>query len=90
MKKSELRQIIKEEVDKMLNEERDAVMIAKQIVDKGLHKGKSEKELYGVIFDEVFNNPLLGNMNRNRTQNIVWGDEDFISDVLQSIDDYKN
>jgi hypothetical protein len=87
MKKSELKQIIREEIQNALNKQRYADIVAKQIVDKGLHKDKSEKELYSVIFDIVL---ASEKGNKNRTNNIVWGDEDFVPDVLDAIKFYKN
>jgi len=55
-------------------------IVANNIRDEAL--GKSEEEIIELIYDYVFNDKLTGQKNENRTNNIVYGDEDFISDVL--------
>lgn len=47
--------------------------------------GKSEKEIIELIYNYVFNDTLTGQENENRTNNIVYGDEDFITDVLGAL-----
>ena len=92
MKKSELQQIIREEIQKVLNEEPGddySYTVAKRITYGNLDQGKSEKELYSVIYDIVFNDPNVGQGSKNRTSNVVWGDEDFVSNVLYFIDQIR-
>lgn len=80
---SELRKIIRQVIKESGNFGDYAQEVAFNIKDET--NGKSEKEIIGLIKNYVFNDPAVGRQNQTRTWNVVFGDEDFIPDVLQCL-----
>jgi hypothetical protein len=86
MKKSELKQIIQEEVSKVLNETRYSDTISKAIKDKA--KGKSQDEIIGMIFNYLKNDKMPTGENPRWTRNEIMSlmnDDDFLSDIISDI-----
>jgi len=79
----ELRKIIKQVINESEHFRNYAQEVAFNIKDEA--NGKSEKEIIGLIKNYVFNDPAVGRQNQTRTWNVVFGDEDFIPDVLQCL-----
>jgi hypothetical protein len=77
--------LLKEKVRNALLEQSDrySVIVANNIKDMVI--GKSEDEIISLIFDYVFNDQLVGKKDLSTTRAVVYGDEDFISDVLYAL-----
>lgn len=83
MKKSQLRQFIREEIKKVLTEEHYSETLAKKLVKQKLvNKNMKEKDLFSAIYKQLVNDIGAG---RAKT---YMRDDDFLAQTLSDIKSY--